>query len=153
VGNVSIKTEGNDEMTKTSISVQDLQRRLYVKAKTKQRSLTLEAKPTGKRSAGNPHAAFDAAGAGNGARSRYENNWGQTTNIVKISFGKRGLSPISPRSASPVTIAPCFFSCLRIKRSITASPARLDTRPVASGYLGGISTHWITRHGHAATKT
>ena len=34
VGNVSIKTEGNDEMTKTSISLQDLRRRLYVKAKT-----------------------------------------------------------------------------------------------------------------------
>ena len=34
MGNVSIKTEGNDEMTKTSISLQDLRRRLYVKAKT-----------------------------------------------------------------------------------------------------------------------
>lgn len=34
MGRVSIKTEGNDEMTKTSISVQDLRRRLYVKAKT-----------------------------------------------------------------------------------------------------------------------
>ena len=29
-------------------------------------------KPTGKRSAGNPHAAFDAAGAGNGAMGRTE---------------------------------------------------------------------------------
>jgi len=28
--------------------------------------MTLEAKQTGKRSAGNPHAAFDEAGAGNG---------------------------------------------------------------------------------------
>ena len=34
VSNVSIKTEGNDEMTKASISLQDLRRRLYVKAKT-----------------------------------------------------------------------------------------------------------------------
>lgn len=34
MGSVSIKTEGNDEMTKTSISLQDLRRRLYVKAKT-----------------------------------------------------------------------------------------------------------------------
>lgn len=34
VGNVSLDTEGNDEMTKASISLQDLRRRLYVKAKT-----------------------------------------------------------------------------------------------------------------------
>src|SRR5713226_1058907 len=57
------------------------------------------------------------------------------------------------RSASPVTIAPRFFSCLRIKRNITATPARLDTRPVAGGYLGGILTRWITRHCHAATES
>src|SRR6202140_5761387 len=33
--------------------------------------ITLEVKQTGERSAGNPHAAFDVAGAGNVARSRY----------------------------------------------------------------------------------
>jgi hypothetical protein len=33
--------------------------------------ITLEVKQTGERSAGNPHAAFDVAGAGNAARSRY----------------------------------------------------------------------------------
>src|SRR5450631_3709740 len=33
VCNVSDKTEGKDEMTKASISLQDLRRRLYVKAK------------------------------------------------------------------------------------------------------------------------
>src|SRR5215468_812824 len=32
--------------------------------------ITLEVKQTGERSAGNPHAAFDVAGAGNVARSR-----------------------------------------------------------------------------------
>jgi hypothetical protein len=35
------------------------------------RTMHLNAKPTGKRSAGNPHAAFDAAGTGNVAGSRY----------------------------------------------------------------------------------
>src|SRR5258706_16442805 len=33
--------------------------------------ITLEVKQTGERSAGNPHAAFDVAGTGNGAWSRY----------------------------------------------------------------------------------
>jgi hypothetical protein len=33
--------------------------------------ISLDMKQMGERSAGNPHAAFDAAGAGNVARSRY----------------------------------------------------------------------------------
>src|SRR6202140_1975200 len=33
--------------------------------------ISLDMKQMGERSAGNPHAAFDVAGAGNGARSRY----------------------------------------------------------------------------------
>jgi hypothetical protein len=33
--------------------------------------ITLEVKQTGERSAGNPHAAFDVAGIGNAAWSRY----------------------------------------------------------------------------------
>src|SRR5271168_4731638 len=33
--------------------------------------ISLEAKQTGERSAGNPHAAFDAAGAGNVARPKW----------------------------------------------------------------------------------
>ena len=114
---VSDHKEGKDEMTKASIDLQDLRRRIYVKAKadtswkfrglyvqvqklrnrqgfgwarwskgmaepnseavrwlpsgstsTESRSglrigpISLEAKQTGERSAGNPHAAFDAAG-------------------------------------------------------------------------------------------
>ena len=34
--------------------------------------ITLGRKPTGKRRAGNPHAAFEVAGAGNGAMGRTE---------------------------------------------------------------------------------
>ena len=45
------------------------------------------------------------------------------------------------RPASPVTIAPRLLSCLRIKYTVTSAPARLDTRPVASGYLRGVRTH------------
>ena len=71
VGSVSLDTEGNDEMIKASISLQDLRRRLYVKAKTEKRSISRGEKLTGKRSAGNPHAAFDEAGTGNVAWSRY----------------------------------------------------------------------------------
>jgi hypothetical protein len=37
----------------------------------KDRSMNLEAKQTGERSAGNPHAVFDEAGAGNVAWSRW----------------------------------------------------------------------------------
>ena len=47
----------------------------------------------------------------------------------------------SSGSASPVTFAPRLLSYLRIKRPVTRTPARLDTRPVASSYLGGIRTH------------
>ena len=118
---VSDHKEGKDEMTKASIDLQDLRRRIYVKAKaetswrfwgyvvarkrqgfgwtrwsrgwlyqnsravqrlpggstrTESRAgrigpISLGAKQTGERSAGNPHAAFDEAGAGNVARSRW----------------------------------------------------------------------------------
>jgi hypothetical protein len=37
--------------------------------------------------------------------------------------------------------------------SFPGEPARLDTRPVASGYLDGTLTRWNIRHCHAATKT
>jgi hypothetical protein len=96
-------------MIKASVNLQDLRRRIYLKAKAEkpwqglqleaveyamavrnsaavqrlQGSLakaesrpstigpiTLDAKQAGERKAGNPHAAFDAAGAGNVARSR-----------------------------------------------------------------------------------
>ena len=43
-------------------------------------------------------------------------------------------------AASPVPFAPRLLLCLRIKRPVTGTPARLNTRPVASGYLGGIRT-------------
>ena len=44
--------------------------------------ITLEAKPSGKRSAGKPHAAFDVAGAGNGL----------TVWLVRHSRRKRGVN-------------------------------------------------------------
>jgi hypothetical protein len=96
-------------MIKASVNLQDLTRRIYLKAKAEKSwqglrleaveyamavrisaavqrlqgslanaesrpstigPITLEVKQTGERSAGNPHAAFDVAGAGNVARSR-----------------------------------------------------------------------------------
>ena len=92
VGNSSNKMGGRGEMTKASINLQDLRRRIYVKAKadsagtdgvgsgcTKRSTvlpgtesaasligrITLGEKPTGQPSAGNPHAGLDEAGAGN----------------------------------------------------------------------------------------
>lgn len=55
---------------------------------------------------------------------------------------KRSFRDSTPsRSALSVTIVPRLLSCLRIKRTVANTPARLDTRPVASGYRGGIPTH------------
>jgi len=54
--------------------------------------------------------------------------------------------------ALPVPFAPRLLLCLRIKHSVTGVPARLNTRPVASGYLGGIRTRQTTRHCQAATS-
>src|SRR6516225_4222760 len=51
--------------------------------------ITLEVKQTGGRSAGNPHAAFDVAGAGNAARSRYcdtRRRKGETTGNTNIDL-------------------------------------------------------------------
>lgn len=62
-------------------------------------------------------------------------------------FGTR----IPSGAASPVPFAPRLLLCLRIKRPVTGTPARLNTRPVASGYLGGIRTRSTTRHCQAAT--
>ena len=69
-------------------------------------------------------------------------------------FPTRSFRDFPPsRPASPGTIAPRLLSCLRIKPTVTGEPARLDTRPVASDYLGGTLTRWNMRHCHAATKT
>jgi hypothetical protein len=51
----------------------------------------------------------------------------------------------SSGSASPVTFAPRLLLYLRINQRITPLTARLNTRPVANGYLGGIHTHSITQ--------
>jgi hypothetical protein len=47
----------------------------------------------------------------------------------------------SSGSASPATFAPRLLSHLRIKRPVTKTPARLDTRPEAISYLDGTCTH------------
>src|SRR5258708_33776121 len=51
--------------------------------------ISLDMKQMGERSAGNPHAAFDVAGAGNGARSRY------------LGRGRRGSRPPYPAERQP----------------------------------------------------
>ncbi len=88
-------------MTKAPISLQDLRRRVYVKAKADSagsggvgdrwiaesgsraiRLITLDEKCAGKRSAGNPLAAFEVAGAGNGSME----------GILRHSPGKPGVN-------------------------------------------------------------
>ena len=49
-------------------------------------------------------------------------------------------TPSPSRPGISRSIAPRLLSRLRIKRAVTATPARLDTWPVASGYQGGSST-------------
>ena len=62
----------------------------------------------------------------------------------------RGSTP--SRSAHADTIAPRLLSRLRIKRTVASAPARLDSRPVVSGYLGRLSTCKTTRPCQAATN-
>jgi hypothetical protein len=62
----------------------------------------------------------------------------------------RGSTP--SRSALPVTIAPRLLSRLRIKRTVTSAPARLNSRPVVSGYLDRLCTCKTTRPCQAATQ-
>jgi len=62
----------------------------------------------------------------------------------------RGSTP--SRSALPVTIAPRLLSRLRIKHSVTTAPARLDSRPVANGYLDRLPTYKTMQPCQAATK-
>src|SRR5258707_2468307 len=58
--------------------------------------INLEVKQAGERSAGKPHAAFDVAGAGNVARSRYcdtRRRKGETTGNTNVDLNRRA----SPR--------------------------------------------------------
>src|SRR4029077_3727234 len=58
--------------------------------------ITLEVKQTGERSAGNPHAAFDVAGAGNVARSRWcdtRKRKGETTGNTNFDLNRRASPP------------------------------------------------------------
>lgn len=171
VGNSSDKKEGRGEMTKTPISLQDLRRRIYVKAKAEpaQRSqrrsgfgwkrwsrnwlyselgllmgtesacqrrkhaqaighITLGTKPTGARSAGNPHATCEAAGAGDGPMVK----------LVRHSQRKRG-APDRPHLKAPRQPPTLRASSQgwRVQREPRGRPARERTRiPVARWQRG-----------------
>lgn len=62
----------------------------------------------------------------------------------------RGSTP--SRSAHADTIAPRLLLRLRIKRTVASAPARLNSRPVVSGYLGRLRTCKTTRPCQAATN-
>ena len=62
----------------------------------------------------------------------------------------RGSTP--SRAASPVpSLDLACFQCLRINRPVAGTTARLDTRPVASGYLERVHTSLRKRPCQAAT--
>src|SRR3984893_19178234 len=72
--------------------------------------ITLEVKQTGERSAGNPHAAFDVAGAGNVAWSRWcdtRRRKGEPTGNTNIDLNRR----VSPRPY-------CDFGCAVAERML-----------------------------------
>src|SRR6266446_3785978 len=76
--------------------------------------ISLEAKQTGERSAGNPHAAFDEAGAGNVAWSRWcdtRKRKGETTGNTNFDLHRRA----SPR--------PYLAGGLAMKRTSLPLPA------------------------------
>src|SRR6266478_4769861 len=73
--------------------------------------INLEVKQAGERSAGKPHAAFDVAGAGNVARSRYcdtRRRKGETTGNTNVDLNRRA----SPR---PYRKATNSFASIRIR--------------------------------------
>ncbi|MFH0813954.1 MAG: hypothetical protein V2A69_14130 [Pseudomonadota bacterium] len=53
---------------------------------------------------------------------------------------------------SRTPLAPRLLSRLRIKHSVTTAPARLDSRPVANGYLDRLPTYKTMWPCQAATK-
>ena len=55
-------------------------------------------------------------------------------------------------SSTCYLFAPRLLSCLRINQRVATLTARLDSRPVASGYLGRIRSCKMPRHCQAAAN-
>ena len=93
--------------------------------------ISLLVKPTGKRSAGNPHAAFDEAGAGNGAhyghrassRPYLRGPWGETP---------RGYSPRLQKQLAASTPKGEQNRGFRRAQQLTEFPARIGFAPFLS---------------------
>src|SRR5271165_406197 len=93
--------------------------------------ISLEAKQTGERSAGNPHAAFDEAGAGNVARPRWcDTRRRKSEPTGNTNFGlNRRASPRPYRSRLTDTISSdCESPFMKAGCGKTARPAPEDHR-------------------------
>src|SRR5271155_1555388 len=88
--------------------------------------ISLEAKQTGERSAGNPHAAFDAAGAGNVARPR----WCDTRRRKSEPTGNTNFG-LNWRASPRPHVCPAkagMFSRRKACRGKSQKPRSLDSR-------------------------
>jgi hypothetical protein len=91
--------------------------------------ISLEAKQTGERSAGNPHAAFDEAGAGNVARPRWcDTRRRKSEPTGNTNFGLNRRASLRPylcgaRSAKSVPAAICFPQFMEFLGGIADSSA------------------------------
>src|SRR5271157_2409363 len=116
-------------MTKASIDLQDLRRRIYVKAKaeTSWRFWGLSPETAGLRlDAGNPHAAFDEAGAGNAAWSR----WCDTRRRKSEPTGNTNFD-LNRRASPRPYVCPAkagMFSRRKACRGRSQEPRSLDSR-------------------------
>ena len=116
--------------------------------------ISLEAKQTGERSAGNPHAAFDEAGAGNVARPRWcDTRRRKSEPTGNTNFGlNRRASPRPYRTPTPCAAATFMMPALPRRKSAliaTSFSASIGGRPsvfpcASARPTLGAARPWIT---------
>jgi hypothetical protein len=130
---VLANTGGRGAMTKAPINLQDLRRRLYVKAKAEPIGLiTLGVNCAGARSAGNLHATCDVAGAGNQL----------TVPLVRHSQRKRGATDrpdLRSDGASPRPYQPLCVDGSRDRLLLVGCARLLTTRAEAIAQQEGVA--------------
>ena len=109
--------------------------------------ISLEAKQTGERSAGNPHAAFDEAGAGNVARPRWcdtRRRKSEPTGNTNFGLNRRAsprpyLRGAEGETPSPYSPLPADVGRLSLPRSSSTPGRRMVRRTRSRGYPRRVS--------------